>query len=81
LPSARSAAAPKPDPVGPADQVRAVHLGDLLDHAVAGHAEIHGLAGSVAEPVQERPGHGDQASLGAAAQAYRTNISPGWNPP
>ncbi len=55
------------EPVGPADQVRAVHLGDLLDHAIALDAEVHGLAGGLAEPVQERLGDIDQAGLGPAA--------------
>ena len=68
----RRPAAPCPapathDPVGPADQVGAVHLRDLLHQAAAGHAEVDGLAGGVAEPVQERLRHGDQPGLGAAA--------------
>ena len=58
-------------PPGPAswcpDQVDAVHLGDLLDHAVPPDAKVHGLAGGLAEPVQVGLGYLGQPRLGAAA--------------
>ncbi len=58
----------QPDPVRAADQVPAVHLGDLLDQtAVARHAEVDGLAGLLAEPGEHRLGEAHKIGLESAA--------------
>ena len=54
-------------PVGGADYVHAVHLGDLLDHAVPADAQVHGFAGGPAEPVEVGLSDLGQPGLGAAA--------------
>jgi hypothetical protein len=57
----------KTHPVRGADQIRAVHLRDLLHHAIGGNGQVDRLAGGLTQLLQERLGDGDQAGLRAAA--------------
>jgi hypothetical protein len=57
----------EPDPVRAADQVPAVDLRDLLDHAaIARNAQVDRLARLLAELGQRRLGDADQVCLGPA---------------
>ena len=47
-------------PVAGAEQEARVDLGDLDDLLAAGHREVHGLVGLLADPLHGRPGQPDQ---------------------